>query len=186
MAGDITFSTQSKLPPFVEGMVAYNSIEHMEPGESTYSAPGVIHVDAASTVLVDKTYTARNRAPAPPVVNLKLVQGWDGMYVDVTALSRADIEGRFAPLDSTAHRGVYGTEPRDFIEATGVIYPFIADTHGQNPTEVAAFNAEQTVVRRQFARYYQAEFGRPYVFADQEIRALAPPSGIILPVTYRA
>jgi len=70
MAGIISpfQSKVGKLHPVVEAMVSSSSVESMEPGETTYSITGAIHVDGSSTVLVDKKIVDRGRAPTPSTI----------------------------------------------------------------------------------------------------------------------
>jgi len=96
--------------------------------------------------------------------------------VDATALSRREMVMRFAPRDSVAHRVPHGTEPADFITPAGVLYPYITETFGMNPLDVARFNEEQAETRHQFSVYYEEAHGRVYIFAEQELQQAFPGS----------
>ncbi|GEM_PF-4515058 len=163
------FGAGRQIPPLIETITSAHCLEEMTPGETTWTDIHILKRDEEQRIFIDTRYSQlrRHETPNSRFATIKVIKDFDGVYLDLTALSREDIE---RGLD-TAHitDEDMSLDDEQYTQVDGVLYPDIAETSGLDPADVQAFNQEQARIRQKFADYYERTYRETYVFAGEEL-----------------
>jgi hypothetical protein len=159
------FGEEPVLPSIIEDLVGTNYLKELSPGAALWIPGYAVGRDEAGDVAIITSHRGfyHNETPGG-LCGLKAIRDFDGWYLDMTALTREEVERILGQLRVSASE----SDRDEDIPVNGILYPRIVEMAGVDPEAAAKFNQDQAAVRKRFAAYYRRRYGHDYVFAEEE------------------